>query len=189
MSIVKRRTLALALATLLAPAAWATTLLKLSDEALTRQADVIVYGQAVAVESGRFDGEIVTLVSIEPHEAWKGEAGALQVVVPGGVDLTLKHPVATVYPGAPQLLVGQDLVLFLELHPGLDGAYSIVGFSQGAFEVRTLPGADAEIRRNLSGVHLVGPGQVVRGGETALPLAAFKAHVQGLLAATAGARP
>jgi len=161
--------------------AQATTLLKMTDEAMTYQADVIAHGHVKQVRSTRVDGHLVTLAEIETADVLKGAPQSVTVIIPGGVDMSLKHPVATVYPGSPQLLEGQEFFLFLRKDEALAGSYSIVGFSQGALQIlRGEAGASAQ--RNLSNVTLVSQSGVVQGTDSTISLDKMKERVRGYLA-------
>jgi hypothetical protein len=169
---------------MLGTVAHATTLQKLTDEAMTYQSDVIAHGHVKQVRSARLGGQLVTLAEIETEEILKGAPQSVTVIVPGGVDMSLKHPVATIYPGSPQLLVGQELFLFLEQSELMAGGYTVVGFSQGALQVfHDSVGSSA--RRNLSNVNLVTRSGVVRGSDSAISLETLKEQVRGYLAANA----
>ena len=166
---------------LLGAVAHATTLQKLTDEAMTYQADVIAHGHVTKVRSARIGGQLVTLAEIEAGEILKGDPQSVTVILPGGVDMSLKHPVATTYPGSPQFLEGQELFLFLRQSDMMAGGYTVVGFSQGALPI--LRGeAGALAQRNLSNVTLVSKAGVVQGADSMLSLEAMKERVRGFLA-------
>lgn len=174
---------AVVLVTVLAwgPALSATTILKISEEAMTEQAAVITHGEAISSQSVRVDGQLVTLVEVRSLEILKGDAETVTVVLPGGIDSSLKFPVATTYPGAPQILIGQEVVLFLEEFPAVPGAYSVMGFSQGAYQVIRSSSRDATVLRNLAGVRIVGgaPGDAPEGASSSLET--FKKMIRGYL--------
>ncbi len=175
--------LAVVLATALAwaPLLSATTILKVSEEAMALQAAVIMHGEAVSSESVRIDGQLVTLVKVRPIDTLKGEAATVTVVIPGGIDNSLKFPVATTYPGAPRLLIGQEIFLFLEKNPALIDTYSVMGFSQGAYQISREPGAGATVARNMAGIRIVGPGADAESEATSSSLETFKQRVRGYL--------
>ena len=115
-----------------APAA-ATTLQPMTGPELAATAESIVVGRATNIESRWFDRSLVTLVTVEVSETWKGDAVTeVTVAIPGGVDLDREVPIAVTLPGAPVFSTGEDLLLFLQPQDGFDG-FSIVGLSQGAF--------------------------------------------------------
>ena len=167
---------------MLGTVAQATTLQKLTDEAMTYQSDVIAHGHVKQVRSAHLGGQLVTLADIETEDVLKGAPQSVTVIVPGGIDTSLKHPVATIYPGAPQLLAGQELFLFLQQSDLMAGGYTVVGFSQGALQV-VHDQAGSSARRNLSNVTLVTGSGVVRGTDSAISLEKLKEQVRGYLAA------
>ena len=169
----------------LGTAAGATTLQKLTDEAMTVQADVIAHGQVSSVRSARVSGQLVTLAEIAVADSLKGAPQTVTVVLPGGVDTSLKFPVATVYPGAPRLFQGQEAFLFLESTEMVAGGYTVVGFSQGAFSVQRENG-QASLHRNLSNVTLVSSSGTMQGTESTISLDKFKEQIRGYLAANSG---
>jgi hypothetical protein len=116
----------------MAPAG-ATTLQPLTGPELAAAAERIVVARATHIESRWFGRSLVTLVTLEVAESWKGDdVTELTVAIPGGVDMNREVPIAVTLPGAPVFSTGEDLLLFLQPQDGFDG-YSIVGLSQGAF--------------------------------------------------------
>ena len=104
-------------------AATDTTLaLALSIGDMTDQADVIAIGNCVETRSMWVDRSLVTLVTVAVSESLKGLPGdTLTVVVPGGVDVNRKIPVAMTYPGAPRLTPGENVFLFLNADSEVGG--------------------------------------------------------------------
>lgn len=180
-----RSTLVLWLVVSAVPAG-ATTLLHMTDEAMAVQADAIVQGHVEGVQSVRLDGDLVTRVAVRLDDVLKGDAlREVTVVVPGGVDTSLKHPVATVYPGAPQFFPGQDVVLFLDrLQASADG-FGVVGFSQGAFAVVESPSGEKLVSRDLRGVRFQDDAVAPRAAQRVQSLDAFKRQIRGYLEADA----
>ena len=117
-----------ALAGLLALApmsASATTYAEVMDlDTLSARAATVVTGQVVAAESSAAPPGIITEVTIRVDETLRGTpAPEHTLTLPGG-----QLGGDSLYiPGAPQLIPGQRVVLFL------DDAGKLVGFSQGAF--------------------------------------------------------
>ncbi len=132
------RTLALcALAALLAGAATATTVEPMSGTELTDAAELIVVGRCTDATTQWIDRALVTFVTIEVDDTWKGESTRqVTIAVPGGVDPEREIPIAVTFPGAPELLPGDELLLFLDPVAALAGTYSVVGFFQGLFPVQ-----------------------------------------------------
>ncbi len=171
----------------LAPAAAATTAVRLSDADLVRAADVIVVGRCTGVEPTWIGRDLVTLATVEVREQLEGEPRrTLTVVLPGGVDRRRRVPVAVTWPGAPTLAAGEEVVLFLARRDPLPPhahAYTVVGFAQGKFSL--VAGADGEprVRRDLGGMVLHDADGGRRGGVRGEPLDAFLGRVRALLAA------
>ena len=102
-----------------APAAVYAELLDLDD--LSAAADQVVLGEVSAVDSRRVPGGIITEVTVDVSETLLGDPAAdLTLTLPGG---RVGGETMTVS-GVPRLLVGHDLLLFLD-----DG--QPVGFTQG----------------------------------------------------------
>lgn len=92
-------------------------------DSLSDSADQVVIGEVSMVESRRIVGGIVTEVTIDVAETLVGSPESeLTLTLPGG---RLGGETLTVS-GVPHLLVGHDLLLFLD-----EG--SLVGFTQGIF--------------------------------------------------------
>jgi hypothetical protein len=90
---------------------------------LSDSADQVVIGEVSMVESRRVVGGIVTEVTVDVSETLLGSPETeLTLTLPGG---RMGGEALTVS-GVPQLLVGHDLLLFLD-----DG--SLVGFTRGIF--------------------------------------------------------
>jgi hypothetical protein len=103
-------------------------LMEIADEA-----DAIVAGTVVGSEARRVDGSMYTFVSISVDETLKGSTGGtVTVAVPGGPFTSGRFKLAEVVAGAPLLAVDTEQLLFLDDNAAM-GAYSVVGFSQGAF--------------------------------------------------------
>lgn len=123
-------------ALLLAGTAHATTLLPMSGQELTQEADLIVVGRCTEVTSRWFDRSLVTLVTVAVGDNLKGDAATqITVAVPGGVDPDRPLPIAVTVPGAPVIAEGDDLLLFLDPVAGLASTFQVLGLSQGAFPI------------------------------------------------------
>lgn len=148
-----RRGLALVLfAALIAPlTAQATLLVYLSDEDLTAQADAIVHGEVLSVESYR-DAQrnrVFRRVTIGVHEYLKGQGPDEVVVrVAGGVLGDLEYRVL----GAPSFEQGEEVVLFLEARPEAAG---VIGMAQGKLRVTTDARGETWVQRDIQSVALV----------------------------------
>lgn len=164
-----------------APAA-ATTAVHMSDEDLVANADLILVGECLEVESTWVGRDLVTLATVQVSEALKGEMGeTVTVVLPGGVDASGPVPVAVTWPGAPSLAPGEAAVLFLNAYSQVQDGYAVAGFSQGLFNVVEGP-AQVEASRNLSSMTLRVGGADRPGQVRSERLETFMTHVRSLLA-------
>jgi hypothetical protein len=181
-----RRCLALTLVLLLALAvstAHATTALALSNRAMTDAAALILTGRCVEVRSAWEGRTLVTLATLDVTDVLKGDAPArVTVALPGGIDATRRFPVAMTYAGAPQIMVGEDVFLFLGQDGAIGSGLTVVGFSQGKFSVVDDADAGKAVSRNLSGITLQSPAGARRGTATRVPLDEFKNEIRGYLA-------
>ena len=180
MSKTFRFSLVLAAAVLLAQPAAATTALKLSDAELVAGADLIVTGEVLSTESTWLDGTLVTVASVRVDDSLKGDAGStLTLVLPGGVDLAREIPVAMTYAGAPSVVPGEQVFLFVQEMPEAAGTYFVMGFSQGLFTIS--PAGNGEMEQNLSGLSLRTGGSTVEGTVRSETVTDFKNRVRRLL--------
>jgi len=195
---MKRALQWLSLWVLLSPVAHATTVVKLSDEQLVASSQQIVIGRAVESRSSWIDRDLVTLVTVEVSETLKGTpARRLTVALPGGVDATRKFPLAMTYAGAPRIGSQEEVFLFLTgPEASLASAHTVVGFSQGKYSVVQDASGEKRVSRDLRGLRqrpapasarALGPvTDSAMAGQSAVPLSAFKAHIQSLIAAGKG---
>jgi hypothetical protein len=119
-----------ALCTLLAGAACAATLEKLSVEEMSRKATLIVRGRVTECvgEAGR--SVIYTACTLSASETWKGSASAsVRFLIPGG----RANGLTQTFTGTPAMTRGSEYVLFL--WAGRSGAHQLIGLSQGVFDV------------------------------------------------------
>lgn len=181
-----RRCLALTLVlsfALSAAPAWATTARALSNRAMTEAAALILTGRCLEVRSAWEGRTLVTLATVEVTDVLKGDAPArVTVTLPGGIDATRRFPVAMTYAGAPQMMVGENVFLFLGRDGAIGSDLTVVGFSQGKFSVVADPESGQAVSRNLSGITLQSPAGARRGTATRVPLDEFKNEIRGYLA-------
>ena len=157
---------ALCLAIWLAPV-WGATLELLSLNDLISKSTGIVQAQ-VTGSSASYRGKVIyTHYRVSVLAQWKGGAqGTIDVLVPGGT----ANGIRQTYPGTPQLVPGQQYVLFLWASRG--GTYTL-GFTQGVFNLLK-DGAG-----NLTAVQMPttetmlapGTGQAVKNQPISMPLA------------------
>ena len=180
-----RRCLALTLTltfALSAASASATTARALSNRTMTEVAALILTGRCLDVRSAWEGRTLVTRATIDVTEILKGDAPArVTVTLPGGVDATRRFPVAMTYAGAPQIMVGENVFLFLDRDGSLGSDLTVVGFSQGKFSVVADPEGGQAVSRNLSGITLRSPAGARRGTATRTPLDEFKNEIRRYL--------
>ena len=161
----------------------ATVLVPIEFRELVNTAPIIAHGQIVDVRSawssGRFAVE--TFVTLHVDEYLKGNLGDdITVRVPGG----RLGRYRTIMIGAPVFRSGEEVVLFL--NPGAPFYPSIVGLSQGAFRVVTMPGSTARMVTPpaVMGVADAEPQRVLRGEMSRRPVAIdqFRSLVRQVLA-------
>jgi hypothetical protein len=101
---------------------------------LTRSADLIIRGAVLDTRASVSEDrrQIHTLASVRVLARQKGECfPEIHVRLPGGSAGDLTQRVA----GAPELFVGDEVLLFLRRLPGEKPVYAITGFSQGKFNI------------------------------------------------------
>lgn len=148
----------------------ATTLLKMSPEEMAKDADVIVLGSCISAATERANGQLVTVVKIAVDESLKGSSAAtLNMAIPGGIDTSRAIPVAVTVPGAPSVYADENVLLYLKHSAVVAGAYDVVGFSQGVYEVVV----------NASGQKMVAQGRFM--GTNAEPLEKKRAEIEQAL--------
>jgi hypothetical protein len=159
-----------------------TLAVALSLPEMVNQSDVIAIGNVVETRSVWVDRTLVTMASVAVSETLKGAGSSnLTVVLPGGIDVNRKFPVAVSYPGAPRLTPGEDVFLFLSSNPDFSGSYTVAGFSQGKFSIVNDADGEQVVSRDLSKMQLQGNSGLHRGLKNAVPLASFKDQVRGYL--------
>ena len=162
--------------------AHATTARRLSDEELTSTASVIVIGRCTAVRSVWEGRTLVTVATIAVEEALKGSPGTvLTVALPGGIDANRRFPVSVVWPGAPTLQIGEDVLLFLEPEEAVASGAVVSGFSQGKFSIGRDASGVRYVSRDLTRLTLQDERGVSRGNRVQKPLDQFRAEIRGYL--------
>ena len=105
------------------------TLERLSFDDLVRKSTHIVRGR-IQGRAAAFQGSVIyTHYNVQVSERWKGGQDTIDVVVPGGLSGGLRQSFA----GAPDLIDGQEYVLFL--WTSKSGLTHIIGLSQGKFDL------------------------------------------------------
>ena len=160
----------------------ATTARRLSDEELALSSSVIAIGRCTSVKSVWEGRTLVTIATVTVEEALKGTPGAvLTVALPGGIDANRRFPVSVVWPGAPTLHVGEDVLLFLEPDDGISSGIVVAGFSQGKFSIGRDAAGRRFVSRDLTRLTLQDERGVSRGNREQKPLDQFKAEILGYL--------
>lgn len=186
MKLTLRAALGLAAGTLLATATWATTVIDKSHGTMAQEASLIVTGQCSQLASAWLGRELVTVATIQVDEQLKGQSRAeIQVIIPGGIDANRAIPIAVTVPGAPQILPGEQVLLFLADEDRVSNGYSIVGFSQGKFSVVAGPNGTKSATQDLSQLHLSGAKNTRsrQGKANSFPLEQIRQEIQNALAA------
>lgn len=160
----------------------ATLARRLSDQELATTASIIAVGRCTSLQSVWEGRTLVTLATVAVEEAIKGAPGTtLTVALPGGIDAQRKFPVSVVWPGAPTLHVGEEVLLFLESDPAIDGGAIVSGFSQGKFSIGRDAAGRRYVSRDLTRLTLQDERGVSRGNRSQKPLDEFKAEILGYL--------
>ena len=159
-----------------------TLAVALSLEDMVSQSDVIAIGNVLDTRSAWIDRNLVTYATVAVGESLKGAPGeTLTVVLPGGVDVNRKVPVAMTYPGAPRLTPGENVFLFLTSDSEVGGGYNVAGFAQGKFSIVNDEDGEPMVSRDLRQMSLQGNNGVRRGQSNMTPLKSMKDQVKGYL--------
>jgi hypothetical protein len=138
------------LALLVAAPLGATTLAQLSLADMIGQSTGIVRAKVTRSFASYRGSDIYTHYQLEVLENLKAApAATADVAVPGGYLNGVHQTVA----GAPQLIVGQEYVVFL--WAGKSGMTQIIGLSQGLFQVRPNASGDPVLVRGGAGEMMV----------------------------------
>ncbi len=125
--------------------AGATTVRLLNLDELARKASHVVAGEVVAQEPLWMGRLLVTRVTLRVADCMKGACDGAQMtvhVLGGEVD-----GLAMMVEGSPQLVPGEQVVLFLQ--PAAGGIFRTVGMAQGKFALPSLE-PDAVAYRDLT---------------------------------------
>ena len=113
----------------------ATTVVALSNRALTENASVIAIGRCVEVRSAWEGGRSSPSPPWQSPTFSRASRATVTVVLPGGVDANRRFPVAMVYAGAPQIAMNEEVFLFLVRRRRSRSGLTVAGFSQGKFSI------------------------------------------------------
>lgn len=164
---------------------WASTAVERTDTDLIQEASIIVTGHCTHLQSQWLDRTLVTIATISVSEVLKGQAGPeVTVVLPGGIDVHRKFPIAMSYPAAPEISQQENVLLFLRPEDRVPHGYAVVGFSQGKLTVAGNGLGQQVASQNLSDLNLQSrTGAIRRGRSRTLPLSELRQKIQQTLAA------
>ncbi len=151
----------------------ATTLAQLSLTEMIQQSTGIVRAKVVRSFAAYRGADIYTHYQLDVVENLKATPGSsVDVAVPGGYLNGVNQSVA----GAPQLVVGQEYVVFL--WTSKSGMTQIIGLSQGLFYVREDAGGNPVlIRPSTSEAMLDASGRLVKDQPVSLTLNDLRAAI------------
>jgi hypothetical protein len=165
-------------ATLASLTAEATVALRLSNQELAQEAELIVIGRCLEVRTAWEGRTLVTLATISVTEVLKGAADStITVALPGGIDANRRFPVAMTYAAAPQVKPDEEVFLFLASDEAIVSGYTVLGFSQGKFSIVAEPSGRKVVSRDLTNLVLQGGPGAVQGTLTLTSLSEFKDQV------------
>lgn len=157
----------------------ATSLARMDLADLVRQSTYVVRARCTGVAGQSFSGQVWTRSTFTVTEAWKGDPPSpFTVRLPGGDAAGLRVTVD----GAPRFRPGEDVVLFLFARAA--GHFTVVGWAQGTFRIRTdsRTGA-AQATQDTAGIQLLDArsGSWSPGFRRQIPLADLRARVSAAL--------
>lgn len=179
-----RAVLGLLAAALALTPAWATTAVERTDTDLIQEASIIITGHCTHLQSQWLDRTLVTIATISVSEVLKGQAGSeVTVVLPGGVDVHRRVPIAMSFPAAPEISQRENVLLFLAPEDRVPHGYAIVGFSQGKLTIANNVQGQPVASQNLSSLNLQGrSGAVSPGRSKTLLLSELRQKIQAVAA-------
>lgn len=155
----------------------ASTLLQLTLNDMIQQSTSIVRGKAQVSYVSQKGSVVYTHYKIQVSSTFKGAPVAdLDLAMMGGVN----NGVRQMFAGAPELVNGQEYVLFL--WTSKSGLTQIIGLSQGLFKV--MPGSSGQLMMTRSAateLMLNGSGQVVTDSDFQMPLGTLQTRIQSVL--------
>ena len=132
----------------LAPPAGASLYVRVADEHLVTQADLVVEARSLSADPWAGGDRPATDYVMEIERVLAGEPGGSTVVVRVNEGLTQNGAGLRLY-GAPRFVTGEEVLLFLARRD--DDTWSILHFQQGAFWIHTLENGRRIAWRDLSG--------------------------------------
>jgi hypothetical protein len=156
----------------------ATTARALSEQELATGAEIIAIGRCTSLRSTWEGRTLVTVATVAVDEVLKGTPGAtVSVALPGGIDAARRFPVSVVWPGAPTMSVGEEVLLFLVTDDGVSSGPVVSGFSQGKFSIGHDASGRKHVSRDLTAITLQSGSGATRGTRWQKPLDVFKAEI------------
>lgn len=150
-SSIRTVCLAIVFGALVCPRSWATTLQQLSLADMISKSTAIVHAKATGSYAAVRGGDVYTYYQFQVSQTLKPagpaiqtQGGGLQVAVPGGAAQGIRQTV----PGAPNISIGADYVLFL--WTSASGLTQVIGLSQGLFRMTSDPAGNAILVRPAS---------------------------------------
>jgi hypothetical protein len=155
----------------------ATTLQQLSLTEMIQQSTAIVRGKVARSLASYRGADLYTHYQIDVLETLKGGTGRqVDLAVPGGYLNGVHQTVA----GAPQLVVGQEYVVFL--WTGKSGMTQAIGLSQGLFSVRVDAGGNTVLVRPGAGEPMLdASGRLVKDQPFSIALSELRARIAQVL--------
>ena len=167
-----------ALVTALAAPAFATTAVRLSNDAMAANADVIAIGTAIDIQTVWEGRTLVTVVTLKVNESLKGDAAStLSIALPGGIDATRRLPVAMTYAGAPTIGLGEEVFVFLTRDADIQSGLTVVGFAQGKFSIVSDASGNRFVSRDLTTLMLESGAGITAGTRSLASLNEFRAEI------------
>jgi len=145
----------------------AATLARLTLADMVSKSTAIVHGRVTSASTVWQKSIIYTHYQLQVIEQWKGAAqSSVDVAVPGGV----LNGIRQTFPGAPDLAIGQEYVLFL--WTSSQGITYTLGFTQGVFSLSKNASGQTMAARAPTTETLLDPvtGRPVKDQPLSLPL-------------------
>jgi len=155
---------------------WGATLEMLSLNDLISKSTMIVQAQ-VTGSSASYTGTVIyTHYKVNVLAQWKGATqSTIDVMVPGGTANGMRQT----YPGVPELVAGQQYVLFL--WTSSKGAIYTMGFTQGVFNLAPDASGNITAVQMPTTETILAPatGQVVKSQPIRIPLPQLISSITG----------
>lgn len=156
----------------------ATSARRLSNQDMVQEAEVIAIGTAIDVASVWEDRTLLTHITLKVNESLKGAPDAtIDIALPGGIDVNRRIPIAMTFAGAPQIGLGEEVLVFLTHDEGVESGLTIVGFSQGKFSIATDADGRRVVSRDLTGLSLESAAGIAVGTHSVMALDEIRAEI------------